>query len=95
VQLGCGDGQQAQFVVLANGGPSRVSWQAGFSVPADQAGVQVSPDHGDLDAGTSTVVQVQNQTQSGGGQQGSILFTPDTPEAGPAPSLSYTTMGCG
>jgi hypothetical protein len=94
VQLGCHHGQQTQVVVLANTGATDISWQAEFSGAADQAGVSLSPNHGDLHAGTSVAIQVQNQSQSGG-QQGVIRFVPASATAGAPPSLSYTTMGCG
>jgi hypothetical protein len=94
VQLGCGQGQETQVVVLANRGPQPVQWQASLSVPTDQAGVEVSPHEGQLAAGTSAAIQVHLHNQDAGQQQGVIRFVPNTPEAGPPPSLSYTTVGC-
>ena len=99
VQLGCDAGQRTQFVVLENTGPQKVSWQAVVAGPADQAGVAISPDHGDLDAGASLPLQIQNITHSSGSQgvsseQGVIRFAPAAAEAGAPPSLSYTTVGC-
>jgi hypothetical protein len=99
VQLGCTDGQRTQFVVLQNTGPQRVQWQATVAGAADQAGVALSPDHGDLDAGASLPVQLQNTTHasdSGGStsQQGVIHFAATSTETGIAPSLSYTAVGC-
>jgi hypothetical protein len=93
VQLGCADSQRTQFVVLENTGPEKVRWQADLSVPADQAGVAVSPDHGELDAGASMPLQIQNTTQAAA-QQGVIRFDPATAAAGPPPSLSFTTVAC-
>lgn len=94
MQLGCGDGQQTQFAVLTNTGPDDVQWQAAFFSPAAPAGVVVSPDHGDLKAGTSTVLQIQNRAHDGG-QQGVIRFAAGPLGAGAPASLSYTTQGCG
>jgi hypothetical protein len=96
VHLGCDNGQQTQFVVLENTGPEQVQWQANFSGSgsADQAGVEVSPNQGTLDAGTSMPIQLHNRTH-GADSQGTISFDPDTPDAGPSPSLTYTAAGCG
>ena len=99
VQLGCDIGQQTEFVVLKNTGTTPVHWQATFSVPVDQAGVNISPNQGTLNPSTNMPLQIQNQMhahgpQGGAGQQGSIEFTSDTPGAGLSPSLTYTTVGC-
>ena len=99
VHVGCGNGQTTQFVVLQNTGPERVQWQANLSGPADQAGVQVAPNHGDLDAGASTPVQIRNTTSSGeaqgnASQQGAVLFEVTSVDAGSPPSLSYTADSC-
>jgi hypothetical protein len=61
--------------------------------------VAMSPDHGDLDAGASLPIQVQNTThasssQGSASQQGVIHFAATSAEAGPTPSLSYTAMVC-
>jgi hypothetical protein len=92
VQLDCGDSQQVE-VVLENTGPQTVDWQVVFSLPADRAGVRVDPQQGELAAGDTVLVQLQNSTQSSG-QQGAIDFAPASPDAGPPASLSYTTAGC-
>lgn len=99
VQLGCGDSQQTQVVLLENSGPQTVDWQVAFSVPTDQAGVAVDPQQGELAAGANMAVQLQNMTQSTdpqgvSGQQGVIDFAPTAPDAGPPAGLTYTTMGC-
>jgi hypothetical protein len=95
VQLGCGEGQQAQVVVLANTGPQRVRWQVEFGVPTEQAGVQISPSDGTLAAGASVALQIQSHNQSqDAGKQGVVRFAPQTSAAGPGPSLSYTTTSC-
>ncbi len=95
VQLGCGESQQTQVAVLANIGPQRVRWQVEFGVPTEQAGVAVSPSDGNLAAGASVALQIQLHNQSqGAGQQGILRFAPQTPAAGPGPSLSYTTTSC-
>jgi len=96
VQVSCGQDQQTQVVVLANRGPQAVQWQASLSVPTDQAGIEVSPHEGTLASGASTAIQLQlhHQDQGAGQQQGVVRFVPETPEAGPPPSLSYTIVGC-
>ena len=99
VHLGCTNGQQMQFVVLINNGPAPVQWQVNISTPANQSALNFSPNQGTLNAGTSTVLQVQNQTHANGpqgvaNQQGVIDFLVTTPEAGGPPRLSYTTVGC-
>lgn len=96
VQMGCGEGQQTQVVVLDNRGPQPVQWQASLSLPTDQAGVEVSPHDGELASGASTAIQLQlhRQDQGAGQQQGVIHFVPGSPEAGLPPSLSYTIVGC-
>jgi hypothetical protein len=107
VQLGCDSGQRTQYVTLKNTGSAKVNWQATFSVPAQQAGVTVSPLHGQLAAGGSIPIQLQNTTRSNGsqgasGRQGVIAFTPTAsddnqdagPDAGASAKLSYTTVGC-
>lgn len=102
VQLGCDGDQRTQVVVLANTGPQTVHWQA---VPAESgsataaAGISISPNQGDLDAGASRAIQLQNTTRSSGpqrssGQQGVIRFAAAAAEAGTPPSLSYSTVGC-
>jgi hypothetical protein len=100
VQVGCGEGDgggdQSQVVVLANRGPQPVQWQASLSVPTEQAGVEVSPHEGTLASGASTAIQLQfhRHDQGAGQQQGVMRFVPGSPEAGPSPSLRYTTLGC-
>jgi hypothetical protein len=102
VQVGCTDAQKTQFVVLENTGPQRVQWQAtvaGAVGQAGQVGVALSPDHGDLDAGASLPIQVQNTTHASGSQgstsqQGVIHFAATSADAGAAPGLSYTAVGC-
>jgi hypothetical protein len=88
-----------QFVVLVNSGPATVQWQANLSVPADQAGIEISPNQGTLNAGTNTALQIHNRTHATGpqgvpSQQGVIDFVVDTSDAGLPPHLSYTTVGC-
>jgi hypothetical protein len=95
VQLGCGNGQQLQFAVLANTGSNDAQWQAQLSLPTNQAGISISPHRGTLRAGTSTVLQIQNQFNSGsGGQQGAISFVLTDGSADSPPTLSYTTAAC-
>jgi hypothetical protein len=99
MKLGCTAGQRTQFVVLQNTGPQRVQWRATVAGAADQAGVAISPDHGDLDAGASLPIQMQNTThasdsQGAASQRGVIRFAATSVDAGTAPSLVYTTMSC-
>jgi hypothetical protein len=107
VQLGCASGQRTQYVTLRNTGAAKAQWQATFSVPAEQAGVAVSPQRGELAAGGSIPIQLQNTTRSSGsqgvaGRQGVITFAPTAPDesqdagpdAGLSARLSYTTVGC-
>lgn len=99
VQLGCDGDQRTQVVVLTNTGSQKVHWQAVLSGSASPAGIAVTPTQGDLDAGASLPIQMQNTTRSTGpqrssGQQGVIRFAPESAEAGTSPSLSYTTAGC-
>ena len=93
VQLGCDGDQQTQMAVLTNTGPEEVQWQVALDVPTDQAVVAISPRHGDLQAGASVSIQIQNRNHNAD-QQGVMHFDPQTPTAGPAPSLSYTSSGC-
>lgn len=93
VSLGCDNGQQTQFVVLANQGNEQVAWQADLSVPQDQAGIAISPNHGQLRAGASIALRLQNRSHETG-QQGTIRFEFSPQDAGSPPSLSYTTQGC-
>jgi hypothetical protein len=86
-------------VILQNTGPTTVRWQASFSLPTEQAGVTVNPQHGTLAAGATVPLQVQNTThatdqQGVSGQQGMISFTATTADAGSSATLSYTTVGC-
>jgi hypothetical protein len=99
VQLGCKNGQQAQFIVLENTGTAPVQWQAIYSVPLNQVGVAVTPTSGTLNPGTGEPVEIQNQTLASGpqgvtGQKGIIEFNPEMLGAGPSATLTYTTMGC-
>jgi hypothetical protein len=99
VQLGCNNGQQLQFVVLINNGPAPVQWQVNLSAPGNQAPLNISPSQGTLNAGSSMVLQLQNQTHANGpqgvpSQQGVIDLVVDTPDAGLSPRLSYTAIGC-
>jgi hypothetical protein len=93
VQLSCGKDQQAQVVVLANHGPQPVQWQANLSGSADPAEVEVAPNQGDLAAGASTSIHLQMRHHASS-QQGVITFDPVGPDAGSAPSLSFSTAGC-
>lgn len=93
VQMGCGDGQQTQSVVLTNRGTQPVDWQANIAGPQGRAAVELSPDHGQLQAGASSTVQVQIHRHSTG-QQGVIHFTVSPAAAGSPPTLSYATQSC-
>jgi hypothetical protein len=99
LQLSCNNGQQTQFVVLRNTGTEPVQWRVIFLIPADQVGVNVTPNQGTLNAGASMPLQIQNQTDAHGpqgaaGQQGTIEFNPEVVAAGPPPNITYSTVGC-
>ena len=93
VQFGCSDHQRTQIVVLENRGPRPVHWQAGLSVPADQARVAISPGDGELGAGESTAIQLQNTSQSAR-QQEVIRFSVTDAQAGVPASVSFTAVSC-
>jgi hypothetical protein len=99
VQVGCSSAQRHQFVVLTNTGPKPVQWHAHLSLPQNQAGLTVSPTQGQLAAGSSVPLQIQNQTNGDGLQgpaskQGVMTFESQNTAAGPAPSLRYTISRC-
>jgi hypothetical protein len=107
VQLGCESGQRTQFATLQNTGTAKVRWQAKFSLPTQQTGLTMSPQQGELGAGGSVSIQLQNTTRSNGsqggsGRQGVITFTATTSDDNQSPSadvgapasLNYTTLGC-
>jgi hypothetical protein len=99
VRLGCDGDQRTQVVVLANTGAQPVQWQAVVDVSADQAGIAIAPQQGDLDAGATVSVQLENTTQSsssqsGGHSDGSIRFVPTSATAGSPPRLSYRLDTC-
>ena len=93
VQFGCSDHQRTQIVVLQNHGPGLVHWQASLSVPADQAGVAISPGDGDLGAGESTAIQLQSTGQSAR-QQVIISFGATDAQAGSPASVGFSAVGC-
>jgi hypothetical protein len=94
VQFGCADHQRTQIVVLENQGPRPVHWQASLSIAGDQAGVAISPGDGDLGAGESTAIQLQNMSQSARSQE-VIRFSATDAQAGPPASVTFTAVGCG
>jgi hypothetical protein len=93
VQFGCSDHQRTQIVVLENRGPRPIHWQASLSVPADQAGVAISPGDGDLGAGEGTAIQLQSTSRSAR-QQEVIHFSATDAQAGSPASVSFTAVGC-
>jgi hypothetical protein len=93
VQFGCSDHQRTQIVVLENRGPGPVHWQASLSMPAEQAGVAISPGDGDLGGGESTAIQLQSTSQSAR-QQVVITFGATDAQAGPPASVSFSAVGC-
>jgi hypothetical protein len=97
--LGCDGDERTQEVVLVNAGPADVEWQAVVDTAADQAGIAIKPNQGDLDAGESVSVQLVNTTQSsdsGGSshREGVIRFVPASAETGASVSLSYRLDRC-
>jgi hypothetical protein len=93
VQFGCSDHQRTQIVVLENHGTGPVHWQASLSVPADRAGMAISPGDGDLGAGESTAIQLQSTSRSAR-QQIVISFDATDAQAGPPASVSFSAVGC-
>jgi hypothetical protein len=93
VQLGCDGDTRTQAVVLTNRGAQKVRWQAVQSLSKHRTGVETSPNDGELEAGASTTIQIQNQSHSGV-RQGVISFTVTDPVAGSPATLSYTAVGC-
>jgi hypothetical protein len=99
VRLGCDEGERTQEVVLVNSGPVDVEWQAVVDTAADRAGIAITPNQGDLAAGESVSVQLENTTQSsdsGGSshREGVIRFVPTSADAGAPASLSYRLDRC-
>jgi hypothetical protein len=99
VQLSCAEGQRTQVVVLENTGPQQVAWRAVVAGSADQTGVTVTPNRGELGVGASRAIQLQiithaSDSQTAASQQGVVTFAPTSAAAGPSPSLSYTIVGC-
>jgi hypothetical protein len=56
VRLGCDGDERTQEVVLVNSGAADVAWQAVVDAAADRAGIAITPNQGDLDAGESVSV---------------------------------------
>ena len=99
VRLGCDGDERTQEVVLVNSGAVDVEWQAIVDTAADRAGIAITPNQGDLDAGESVSVQLANTTQSsdsGGSshREGVIHFVPASANAGAPASLSYRLDRC-
>jgi hypothetical protein len=99
VRLGCDGDERTQEVVLANSGPADVAWQAVMAAAADRAGIVIAPNQGDLDAGDSVSVQLENTTQSFNSEgsshrEGVIRFGPASADAGAFASLSYRLDLC-
>jgi hypothetical protein len=98
VRLRCDGDQQTQVVVLANTGPQAVQWQAVVEVSADQARIAITPAQGNLAAGATVSVQLENITQSssqgGSDSEGVIRFVSTTATAGSPPALSYRLDNC-
>jgi hypothetical protein len=99
VRLGCDGDERMQEVVLVNGGPADMEWQAVVDTAADRAGIAITPNQGDLDAGESVSVQLENTTQSSDSKgsshrEGVIRFVPASADAGASASLSYRLDLC-
>jgi hypothetical protein len=98
VRLRCDGDQQTQLVVLANTGPQTVQWQAVVEVSADQARIAIAPSHGDLAAGATVSVQLENTTQTssqgGSDSEGVIRFVSTAATAGSPSVLSYRLDNC-
>jgi hypothetical protein len=99
VRLGCDGDERTQEVVLVNAGPAVVEWQAVVDTAADRAGIAITPNQGDLDAGDNLSVQLENTTQSSDSEgsshrEGVIRFVPASADAGAVASLSYRLDLC-
>ncbi len=99
MRLGCDGDERTQSVALANTGPQHVQWQAVVDGSADQAGIAITPNQGDLEAGDSLSIQLENTTQSSNSQgsshrEGVIRLAPTSADAGQPPSLSYRLDLC-
>jgi hypothetical protein len=99
VRLGCDGDERTQEVVLVNAGPADVEWQAVVATAADRAGIAITPNQGDLDAGDNLSVQLENTTQSSDSEgsshrEGVIRFVPASADAGAVASLSYRLDLC-
>ena len=99
VRLGCDGNERTVQVVLVNTGPADVEWQAVVDTAADRAGIIITPNQGDLDAGDNVPVQLENTTQSvdaegSSHREGVIRFVPTAADAGGPVSLSYRLDLC-
>ena len=99
VRLGCDGDERTQEVVLVNSGPADVEWQAVVDTAADRAGIAITPNQGNLDAGESVSVQLENTTQSSDSEgsshrEGVIRLVPASADAGASASLSYRLDLC-
>ena len=98
VHLTCDGDQRTQVVVLVNTGSEEVQWQAIVDGAADRAGIAITPNRGDLDAGATVQIQLQNTTRSGSeghsSRQGVIRLAPASVDAGSPASLRYTSDRC-
>jgi hypothetical protein len=99
VQLGCDGDNRAQVVVLTNTGPQHVQWQAHVQGAGDNPGIAFDPHDGDLEAGATVSIQLQNTTSSSGShggfsRHGVITFSTDDSDAGAPASLSYSLSRC-
>jgi hypothetical protein len=98
VRLRCDGDQQTQFVVLTNTGPQAVQWRAVVEASTDQARIAIAPNQGDLAAGATVSVQLDNITQSssdgGSDSEGVIRFVSMAASAGSPPGLSYRLDNC-
>jgi len=99
VRLGCDGNERTQEVVLVNAGPADVEWQAVVDTTADRAEIAITPNQGNLDAGESVSVQLENTTHSSSSQgsshrEGVIHFVPASADAGAPASLSYRLDLC-
>src|SRR5262249_61061530 len=99
VRLGCDADYRTQVVTVENTGPEDIHWQADVIGSGDQAGVALTPEEGELEAGASVSIELRTTFSSSGSQsdstkRGSIPFAPDSTDAGPTASLSFTTQRC-
>lgn len=94
VSLGCRNGKKSATVILRNGGPRALSWEA--QIPSNFFGspdVSVSPSSGEVRAGGSVSVVITNHTPSTA-HSNAIEFQLSNEDAGQPPIVEYSVASC-